>query len=205
MAPSTKRTGTGAAASGRGHSSAVARTSRPSVAAPVNDLTVNWEVCAPTGCVPALCHRRLRSLFQTPERLKASAPSLASGSPSRNPKIQLFVRIKPARNKRTTAPITALIREPRRPPCGHTQRADKSAHHTHDNVPENANPATLHHLASEPSCGAAPQDAIRSGDKLSFVRSYYPPRDDRQSRPARHRRAAPPRTARAEQVPSRRR
>src|SRR2546427_9360117 len=44
MLPWTKRTWTGAAASGRGHTSVITRTSRPSVAALVNDMTVTSQL-----------------------------------------------------------------------------------------------------------------------------------------------------------------
>ena len=50
-APSAKRTGTGAAASGRGHSSTATRTSEPSVAALANHLTVEQDAWASTGVV----------------------------------------------------------------------------------------------------------------------------------------------------------
>jgi hypothetical protein len=96
VAPSAKRTRTGAAASGRGPNSTVRRTSRPSVAALLNDITVEQEGCAPTGRLPPLGHGRLSRLSQSTARLTASAPRLASGSPSRKPNM----------NPPTRAPIT---------------------------------------------------------------------------------------------------
>src|SRR6266478_5472639 len=75
VTPSTKRTEIGAAEAGRSHTSTVTRTSKQSVAALVNNMTVEQGMCAPTRGVPELCHRQLRRLFQSTEHLKASAPS----------------------------------------------------------------------------------------------------------------------------------
>src|SRR4029453_18239238 len=86
VTPSTKRTETGAAETGHSHSSTVTRTSKQSVAALVNNMTVEQRMCAPTGRAPALCHRRLRSLFQSTD-LKVHAPPWLGG---RHPKSRRF-------------------------------------------------------------------------------------------------------------------
>src|SRR5579863_2096143 len=124
--PSLKRTATGAAARGSGHSKSITKTSRPSVAAVVNDLPDDGAggVCL-DGASSCAVSGRFRSLFQTTGRLKVSAPSPASGSPFRKPKIHLFFRVKPARNKRTTAPITAVMGEPTRSPPVAAPKAPK--------------------------------------------------------------------------------
>jgi hypothetical protein len=93
VTPSTKRTETGAAEAGRSHTSTVTRTSKQSVAALVNNMRVEQKLCVPPGRLPALCRRRLRSLFQSNEHLKVSAPSLASWSPSQKPKIQPYLSV----------------------------------------------------------------------------------------------------------------
>ena len=93
VTPSTKRTETGAAEAGRSHTSTVTRTSKQSVAVLVNNMRVEQGMCISTGRLPELCHRRSRSLFQSTEHLKASAPSLTLWSPSQQPKIQPYLSV----------------------------------------------------------------------------------------------------------------
>ena len=109
VTPSTKRTETGAAEAGRSHTSTVTRTSKQSVAVLVNNMRVEQGMCFSTGRFPELLHRRLRSLFQSTEHLKASAPSLASWSPSQKPKIQPYLNLAVPNSTKTIISSVCVI------------------------------------------------------------------------------------------------